>query len=68
MYAPKAQQIDGLTSTCKNVSLATYIHAIKSLRRAGFISKSRAIWILKVIRKAKGISYPEFMSLYRRTK
>ena len=67
MYAPKAQQIEGLTATCKNIALETYIRSIKSLRRAGFLSKSQAIWILKVIRKAKGYSYEDFIKLYRRT-
>ena len=66
MYAPKAQQIEGLTVTSKNVPLETYIRSIKSLRRANWISKSRAIWILKVIRKAKGIAYEDFIKLYRR--
>ena len=68
LFVSKAQQIEGLTSISKNISLEQYIRSIKAMRHADFISKSHAVWVLSVIRKAKGVSYQDFIKLYGRIK
>ena len=54
LYAPKAQQIQGLTCVLARVALSTFHQALSRLVAENYISKSHRHSLLKLARHLKG--------------
>jgi hypothetical protein len=65
LFAPKAQQIEGLKSMLGLVSFSTFLASIERLTATGMLTKSHKGRLISWARDILGISYEHYNTKYR---
>ena len=63
MFVPKAQQLEGLRETLKQITPKQFLNALNSLIAAKMISKSDKHRLIKYMRHILGMSYQDYLNL-----